>query len=76
MSIEIAVEQLRVRLNANKGRFHEIAASQGLSYSWLCKFAADKQKNPTVGSLEALRVALDAFERGPEPSISVPAKAA
>jgi len=70
MNIEFAVEELRERLNVNKGRFQEISRSHGLSYSWLCKFAAGTQTNPTVGSLEALRVALDAIDSEP------PAKAA
>jgi len=73
MSIEIEVERLKERLNAHKGRFQEIASEYGLSYSWLCKFAANKQGNPTVGSLEALRTALDAIEKSPPVT---PAKAA
>lgn len=54
-----SMNQIRDRLNARKGSFPVIAAMSGRSYSWLCKFAAGVQTNPTFASLEKLERALD-----------------
>lgn len=57
-----SMHQIRDRLNACKGNFPGIAAMSGLSYSWLCKFAAGVQTNPTFASLEKLERALDELQ--------------
>ena len=53
------IEQLRSQLRACRGSLPSISRSSGLSYSWLTKFYAGKMRNPTIGSLERLKRALD-----------------
>jgi len=45
-------------LQRRKGDWEAIADDSGVSYSWLCKFAQDKIKNPGVRTLHGLEVAL------------------
>lgn len=52
------IETLRTELAARKGAFGEIARVSGLSYSWVCKFAAGARRNPTITSIELLASAL------------------
>lgn len=56
--MNINIEKLRADAAAVKGRFPELANKSGLSYSWLCKFAAGRQLNPTMTSIEKLSAAL------------------
>lgn len=56
--MNINIEKLRADVAALKGRLPELAAKSGLSYSWLCKFAAGRQLNPTMTSIEKLSAAL------------------
>ena len=53
------IEQLRSELRSHRGSFPSISRASGLSYSWLTKFYAGKMRNPTVGSLDRLKRALD-----------------
>jgi transcriptional regulator with XRE-family HTH domain len=64
--MNIDIEKLRADATAVKGRFPELAAKSGLSYSWLCKFAAGRQLNPTMTSVEKLSAALAQMSAAPE----------
>lgn len=58
------------RLRRHEGQYAEIARQNpAISYSWLTKLAHGQMTNPTVGSLQQLIDALDAFEgvQVPEP---------
>lgn len=49
-----SVTAARSRLNDLKGRWPEIAAASGVSYSWLQKFARAEITNPMIDTLQAV----------------------
>ncbi|NUS37626.1 MAG: hypothetical protein HOQ02_01175 [Lysobacter sp.] len=57
------LSELRSRLKRHEGSYPKISAlHEGLTYSWVTKFAHGQAENPTVANLQALKEALDAFE--------------
>lgn len=63
MDAETLLNNTCARLRRHEGSYAEISRrSPGLGYSWLTKLAHGQIKNPTVGSLQLLIKALDAFE--------------
>ena len=63
MNLETYVSDLRSRLREAPVTQREIARLAGpeISFSWVNKFATGALKNPSVGSLLALKRALDAL---------------
>lgn len=63
MDAQTLLEETRTRLKKHEGQYAEIARrTDGLSYSWLTKFAHGQADNPTVANLQKLIAALDHFE--------------
>lgn len=63
MDADTLLHQTVVRLRAHEGKYAEIARqSPDIGYSWLTKLAHGQITNPTIGSLQQLIEALDAFE--------------
>ena len=66
---ESAIVNVRVRLVAYKGRYPEICAKTGLSYSWLSKFSrAERGTRPSFDVISKLLSALDELELQAEPN--------
>jgi transcriptional regulator with XRE-family HTH domain len=60
------VTSIRGRLVRFSGRYPEIAARTGLSYSWISKFArGDRGKRPSFDLIHRLQGALDEIEADP-----------
>lgn len=69
MDASTLLSDLRARLKSHEGSYPQIIElGQGLTYTWLTKFAQGTAGNPTVASLQRLSEALDAFEAVAEPA--------
>jgi len=56
------VDQLVVRVRAQRGEWKRLADEAKVSYSWLAKFGQGHVSNPTLGAIQRLAAALDARE--------------
>lgn len=62
MDANTLFQETVVRLQKHEGQYAEIARLSGLSYSQLTKVAQGHADNPTVGTLQKVIEALNAFE--------------
>lgn len=63
MDAQTLLESTKTRLKKHEGDYAEIVRrTEGLSYSWLTKFAHGQADNPTIANLQKLIAALDDFE--------------
>ena len=58
------LQNTREELNARRGDWPAVAEATGLSYSWVCKFARGRYRNPGIAHVQALA---DHFAANPRP---------